>query len=110
MEKIFAALLILLSVPSAMADINTVCQGGGRNGKEIRIEIFHILNEVGSQSERVTMNGRAVLVTYLGKNGNAHSFYLQSTSRVYSLDYNQMDATAVLTGQGLNLQLFCSRY
>ncbi|MNT88485.1 hypothetical protein D3C72_2290540 [compost metagenome] len=98
-----------MTASSAMADVNTICQGGGSSGKAIRIELVHVLSEVGSSSEKASMNGESIISTHSGYNGEVLAFNLQTSSHVYGLDYNQLDGTAVLTGQGLNLNLYCSR-
>ncbi|WP_374080136.1 hypothetical protein [Bdellovibrio bacteriovorus] len=103
------ALLIVTALP-AMADVNTVCQGGGRIGDEIRVEIVHVDSRIGSLSEKASMNGIETLSSYQGKKGDVLSFALQGSAHVFTLEYNQLNATARLIGQGLNLQMFCSRY
>lgn len=64
-----------------MADVNTICKGGGRNGNAIEVEIVHVLSDVGSQSEKVTLNGKPVIGTFAGIKDKALSFNLQSPSQ-----------------------------
>jgi hypothetical protein len=104
MKKIILAVL-LMSGASAMADVNTICNGEGHT-----IEIAHASNKIGSASDVALLNGQEVESIYEGAAGDIFTFSLQISGHVLTLDYNQMEATAQLTGQGIHASMFCSRY
>lgn len=109
MKNVFATLAVLMMATSAMADVDTICQGGGRWGNDVRIEIAHVLGAVGSRSDKALMNDQPIVSTFQGQVGETLTFNLQTYTRVYTLDYNPMIARAVLTGQGVKMLLYCSR-
>ena len=104
-------MVVTATIP-AFADIKTVCQGGGQSGQRYRVELVHVESIVGSKSDKATMNGTPTKSTLLAYNGIVGTFSLEGVAHVWTLDYNQGEATARLAGAGLNppVKMFCSRY
>lgn len=111
-KDVIGFVMVAMAALPALANVKTVCQGSGRSGQRYKVELVHVESAIGSKSDKAIMNGIPTKSTLLAYDGIVGTFSLEGAAHVWTLDYNQGEATARLGGAGLNspVKMFCSRY